>query len=158
MITRRLLILERLGALAGVIQKANGFDSDAGLRVYIGDAPELGPSDPDFAIAIVPGDELATEDGRISNTFPVEVQAIGKSGAVDAWINLELLLGDLKRAIELEDRTLGSILKGVMKRGPTRTLERPPGHTTIGAGIFYTCPYVDEWGNPGYGVPPAEET
>ena len=156
MITRRLLILERLGALAGTITKANGYDSDAGQKVFIGASPELGPADPDFAIAIVPGDELAVEDGRISNTFPVAVQAIGKAEAADAWINLELLLGDLKAAIELEDRTLGAILKGVMKRGPTRTLERPPGATTIGVEVFYQCPYVDEWGNPAYGVP--EET
>jgi hypothetical protein len=156
MITRRLLILQRLGALAGVIRKTNGYDSDAGAAVYIGAAPELGPNDPDYAIAIVPGDELTVEDGRLSNTFPVEVQAIGKSGAADAWINLELLVGDIKHAIELPDRTLGSVLKGVMKRGPTRTLERPPGSTTIGVGIFYTCPYLDEWGNPAYGVP--EET
>ncbi len=153
MITRRLLILERLGALAGVIQKANGYDTDAGLRVYIGAAPELADADPDYAIAIVPGDEITTEDGRLSNMFPVEVQAIGKAGAVDAWINLELLIGDLKHAIELEDRTLGSIVKGVMQRQTTRTLERPPGSTTIGAGIFYTFPYIDEWGNPSYGVP-----
>lgn len=156
MTTRRLLILERLGALAGAIQKVNGYDTDAGLRVYIGAAPELGPADPDYAIAIVPGDELPVEDGRIANTLPVAVQAIGKSDSADAWINLELLLGDLKKAIELEDRTLGSVLKGIMRRGPTRSLERPPGATTIGLEIFYTCPYVDEWGNPSYGVP--EET
>ncbi len=155
MITRRLLILQTLGALAGVIQRTNGYDSDAGLKVYIGAAPELGPSDPDYAIAIVPGDELATEDGRISNTFPVEVQAIGKAAAAEAWINLELLLGDLKHAIELEDRTLGSVLKGVMTRGATRTLERPAGSLTIGVGLVYVCPYVDEWGNPSYGVPEA---
>jgi len=153
MTTRRVLILERLGTLAGAIQIANGYDSDAGLRVYIGTAPELGPADPDYAIAIVPGDELADEQGRITNTLPVAVQAIGKSDAADAWINLELLLGDLKKAIELEDRTLGSVLKGIMKRGVTRSIERPPGATTIGLEIFYLCPYVDEWGNPSYGVP-----
>jgi hypothetical protein len=153
MITRRVLILERLATLAATITRANGYDSDAGLKVFIGGAPELGPADPDYAIALVPGDELAEEQGRISNTFPVAVQAIGKSDAADAWINLELLLGDLKKAIELEDRTLGSILKGVMKRGPTRSLERPPGATTIGLEIFYSCPYVDEWGNPSYGTP-----
>jgi hypothetical protein len=127
MITRRLLILTRLAALASTITKANGYDTDAGLKVYIGGAPELGPDDPDYAIAIVPGDELATEDGRISNSFPVAVQSIGKLSA------------------------------GVMKRGPTRTLERPPGSTTIGLEVFYTCPYLDEWGNPSYGVP-AEAT
>lgn len=153
MTTRRLLILERLGALVAVITKANGFDSDAGQAVYIGAAPELGPADPDYVIAIVPRDEIATEDGRISNVFPVEVQAIGKATAADAWINLELLLGDVKAAIELDDRTLGSILKGVMRRGPTRTIEREPGATTIGTAITYTCPYLDEWGNPSYGVP-----
>jgi len=155
MITRRVLILQRLGALIGTIQKANGFDTDAGLAVYIGVAPELGPSDPDYAIAVVPGDELATEQGRIDNTITVDVQAIGKATAADAWINLELLLGDIKAAIELEDRTLAGIFKGVMKRGPTRSLERQPGATTIGVGIFYSGTYVDEWGNPSYGVPEA---
>ena len=158
MITRRVLILQRLGALAALIQTANGYDTDTGLRVYLGAAPELGDADPDYAIAIVPGDEIPTEDGRIMNSFPVAIQAIGKSSAADAWINLELLLGDIKRAIENPaDRTLGSILKGVIKRGPTRSLERVPGATTIGLEIFYTCPYVDEWGNPSYGVP-AEES
>ncbi len=156
MITRRVLILQRLGALAGAIQKVNGYDTDAGLHVYIGAAPELGDADPDYVIAIVPGDELTTEQGRLLNVLPVEVQAIGKAGAVDAWINLELLIGDLKTAIQ-GDRTLGSILKGVMQRTATRTLERAPGSTTIGAGIVYTCPYVDEWDNPSYGVP-AEES
>jgi hypothetical protein len=155
MITRRLLILERFAALAGIIQKANGYDTDAGLKVYIGAAPELGPEDPDYAIAIVPGDELATEDGRISNVLPVAVQAIGKASVADAGIGVELLLGDVKHAIELEDRTLGSVLKGVMKRGPTRTMERAPGTTTIGLEVMYTCPYIDEWGNPSYGVPEA---
>lgn len=157
MITRRVLILQRLGALAGRIQKANGFDTDAGLAVYIGVAPELGPSDPDYAIAVVPAEELHTEDGRITNAFPVEVQAIGKAAAADAWIGVELLVGDIKAALEdPNDRTLGSVLKGVMKRVTTRTLERQPGATTIGTGIVYACPYVDEWGNPSYGVP--EET
>lgn len=153
MITRRVLILQRFGALLGTIQVANGFDTDAGLKVYIGAAPELGPTDPDYAIVVVPRDELATEEGRIANVIPVEVQAIGKVTIPDAWIGVELLLGDIKGAVELEDRTLGSILKGVMKRGPTRTLEREPGSTTIGTAIVYTCPYVDEWGNPSYGVP-----
>lgn len=156
MITRRLLILQRLGALVGAIQKVNGFDTDAGLAVYIGTAPELGPTDPDYAIAIVPGDENATEDGRISNLFAVQVQAIGKAGIAEAWIGVELLLGDLKEAIEdPNDRTLGSIFKGVLKRGPTRTLERPPGSTTIGTTITYSGTYIDEWGNPSYGVPEA---
>ena len=155
MITRRLLILERLGALVEVITIAHGYDSDAGAAVYIGTAPELAQGDPDFAIAIVPGNELSVEQGRLSNTFVVEVQAIGKAAAAEAWIVLEMLLGDIKRAIELEDRTLGSILKGVMTRGSTRTLERPPGSTTIGLGVSYTCPYLDEWGNPAYGVPEA---
>jgi len=157
MITRRAVILERLGALAARIQKANGFDTDAGLAVSIGAAPELGPSDPDYAIAIVPAEELHTEDGRITNGLPVEVQAIGKATARDAWIGVELLLGDIKGALEdPHDRTLGSALKGVMRRVTTRTLERQPGSTTIGIGIIYACPYVDEWGNPSYGVP--EET
>lgn len=154
MITRRAVILERIGRLAARITKANGFDTDAGLAVYIGIAPELGDKDPDYAIAIVPREELHEEQGRITNGLPIEVQAIGKATATDAWIGVELLLGDIKAGIEdPNDRTLGAVLKGTMKRVTTRTLERQPGSTTIGVGIVYACPYVDEWGNPTYGVP-----
>lgn len=158
MITRRALILERLAVLAARITKANGFDTDAGAAVYIGIAPELGPNDPDYVIAIVPAEELHTEDGRITNGLPIEVQAIGKTTAPNAWIGVELLLGDIKAGIEdPNDRTLGAVLKGTMKRVTTRTLERQPGATSIGVAIIYACPYVDEWGNPSYGVP-AEES
>jgi len=157
-IPKRLVILERLALLASTIRIANGFRSDAGLRVYLGAAPELGPNDPPDAIAIVPRDDLAQEQGRISVVFPVEVQAIGNASLEAPWRAVEFLIADLKIAIELEDRTLGSLLKGVMSRGPTRTLERVPGVTTMGVGIVYFCPFIEEWGNPAYGSPIEEET
>jgi hypothetical protein len=155
--TRRLLILERLAARAAVITIANGFATNAGASLYLGAAPELSDGDPDEAIAIVPRDDTPTEPtGRVDVILPVEIQAIAKASLEEPWTRVELLIGDLKRAIELEDRTLGSTLKGQMKRGPTRTLERLAGSTTVGAGVLYLCPYVEEWGNPAYGVPPEE--
>jgi hypothetical protein len=157
-VTRRLLILERLAALAAVVTRANGFASDAGLHVYLGAAPELGPDDPDEAIAIVPREDVASEPNYQNVDLPVEIQAIAKATLTEPWIAVEALLGAIKLAIELEDRTLGSLLKGRMTRVSTRTLERPPGSTTIGLGVTYRCPYVEPWGDPAIGVPAEEST
>lgn len=150
--TRRLLILLRLGQLLSVITKANDFTTDAGLKIYIGAAPELGPGDEDDAIAIVPRDDLPTESGYQWTKLPVEIQAIGKASVADAWTALEVLLGAVKIAVEVQDRTLGSLLKGDMMRGATRVVERPPGSPTIGLGVIYVCSYVEPWGNPTIGV------
>lgn len=150
--TRRLLILDRLAERASVITRANGFPSDAGAKVYLGAAPELADGDPDEAIALVPRDDSPREQGYQWTTLPVEIQAIAKASIAEPWLAVELLLGAIKVAIELEDRTLGSLLKGDMTRGPTRTLEREPGSTTIGLGVTYLCSYVEPWGDPAIGV------
>jgi hypothetical protein len=150
--TRRLLILSRLADRQSVITIANGFTTDAGLKIYIGAAPELSDGDPDEAIAIVPRDDLPKESGYQWTTLPVEIQALGKAGTADAWSKLEVLLGAIKIATELPDRTLGSLLKGDMTRGSTRVVERPPGSTTIALGVIYVCSYVEPWGNPTIGV------
>ncbi len=150
--TRRLLILERLAQLAARITLANGFPTDAGARIYLGGAPELGPEDPADAIAIVPRDDQPREPNYLWIVLPVEIQAIAKATIADPWIAVEVLLGSIKLAIELEDRTLGSLLKGDMTRGPTRTLERQPGSLTIGVGVTYYCSYVEPWGNPAIGI------
>lgn len=155
--TRRLLILERLAALAATITIANGFTIDTGLRVHLGAAPELSDNDPDDAIAIIPREDSVTEPNYQIVILPVEIQAIAKASIASPWLAVEVLLGSIKIAIEHEDRTLGAILKGAIRRGPTRTLERPPGSTTIGVGVIYMCEYVEPWGNPAIGVP-AEET
>lgn len=156
--TRRLLILLRLGARLSVLTTANGFTTDAGLHVYIGAAPELGDGDPDDAIAVVPRDDLATEEyGKQWIKLPIEIQAIGKASIADAWSKLEVLLGAIKIAIENPaDRNLADggapLLKGDMTRGATRVVERPPGSPTIALGVVYLCSYVEPWGNPTIGV------
>lgn len=149
--TRRLQILSSLAARVAVITVANGYPTDAGLRIYIGAAPELAEGDPPDAIAIVPRDDAPSEPNYQWVRLPVEIQALGKAAA-DSYIALEVLIGAIKVAIELEDRTLGSLLTGFMLRGPTRTLEREPGSTTIGLAVTYFCSYVEPWGDPAIGV------
>lgn len=153
--TRRLMILDELARRAGVITTANGFPSNAGARVYLGAAPELGDGDPNEALAIVPRDDSPTEPNYQFVTLPIEIQAIAKASIEEPWIAVEVLLGAIKLAIELPDRTLGSLLKAQIRRGPTRSLERVPGSTTVGAGVLYLCEYVEPWGNPAIGVPEA---
>ncbi len=146
--TTRQLILAAFLAAVREITIANGFATDAGNTVYIGETAQLGDDDPDQAIALVVDDDDARSPGYVFVTLPIVVQALAKADLDEPWLVVESLLGDLKRAIETEDRTLGGLLKSELQRGSTRTLAREPGSTTVGAAITYRCEYVEVWGNP----------
>jgi hypothetical protein len=147
-VTKRLRILDAMAVLLSEITIANGYETNAGQALYIGAAPELSENDPPAGIAIVPQDAVTRENGPQWEVFPLDVQAIAYADLEQPWIAVELVIGDLKRAIERTDRTLGSILKGDLVRGSTKTLERLPGSKTVGAGVTYLCSFVEPWGNP----------
>ena len=147
-VTKRLRILDAMAARLSAITIANGYETNAGQALYIGAAPELSENDPPAGIAIVPLDTTTREDGPIWETFPLDIQAIAYADLEQPWIAVELVIGDIKRAIEQEDRTLSSILKGDLDRNSTKTLERQPGSKTVGAGVTYVCSFVEPWGNP----------
>jgi len=137
-----------MAALLSTISIANGYETNAGAALYIGAAPELAEADPPAGVALVPLDAVTRESGPQWESFPIELQAIAYADLVQPWIAVELIIGDVKRAIEQADRTLGSVLKGDLVRNSTRTLERVPGSKTVGAGITYVCSFVEPWGNP----------
>jgi hypothetical protein len=149
MASNRESILAALLARVGAIQIAAGFTSDAGLAVTLGESPLLGPDDPDVAIAILVNDDDPKYQGmQIMIRLPVSIQALANPNLADPWLAVEALLGDIKRAVELEDRTLGGLVKRQIERGPTRTVLREPGSTVVGAQVTYICPYTECWGNP----------
>jgi hypothetical protein len=135
-------VVSRLAA----ITVAGGFNTDAGRAIYLGLTPQLGPNDPDVALAIVPGDEEPRWQGLKGQVaWPIEIQAVAKDDLDDPWTLVEALLEDIKRAMETPDRKIAG---WDMTRGRTRTLEREAGTTVVGAGITYVVAYAETWGHP----------
>jgi hypothetical protein len=131
------------------IATADGFDTDAGRTVFLGEAPQLGESDPSEAIALVVGDDQVKYQGvNLLIALPISIQALAKADLEQPWLAAEAVLGDIKRAVELADRTLGGLVQRQFERGTTRALPRVPGSTTVGIVIEYQAPYVEAWGNP----------
>lgn len=143
-------ILVALKTRLQAITVANGFESNAGSTVRLADSIELGPDDPDTAIRLIPEPDVVKylgEQARID--LPVLIAATARASVADPLLAIESLLGDIKRAVELSDRTLGGTLGRLrLERGSTEVLDREPGSTVIGVGIRYIAPYVEVWGDP----------
>lgn len=146
-VSRRQQILAALLTLAGTVTVENGYATDAGLRVFLGDEVMLGDDDPPSAIAIVVQDSVPSQPtGYIDEPLDVEVQALVKADLEQPYIAAEVLLADIKQAFETADRTLGGLLKGEMTLGPTRVVPRQPGALTVGVGVTYRTRFLRQWG------------
>lgn len=149
---RRYQVIAAIADRLREIKIANGFNTDAGEAVNVGFAPALGDDDSEIAIAILIDDDDAPnfEQEQVFYNLPVEIQALASSARDREmpWMVIEQLLQDIKRAMELEDRTLGKLLSHWMTRGVTRTLPREAGSHTRGLAITYRFPIAEKWGNP----------
>src|SRR5689334_19008021 len=106
--SRRQTILERLRDRCGAIAIADGFETNAGEHVFLGEAHGFGPDDPPIAIVVVVGEETPKYTGEnIAIDLPIVFQALASADLDEPWIAVEQLLSDIKRAVELPDRTLG---------------------------------------------------
>ena len=149
MASKREAILTALIARVSAIQVANGFATDAGAVVIVGETPELGPDDPTVALAVILGDDQPGYQGEhVFVELPIGIQALARADLEQPWLSIEAVIADIKRAVELEDRTLGGVVRRFLQRGPTRALPREPGSTTVGAVVTYIAPFVEQWGNP----------
>lgn len=149
-------ILERLSA----IKTADGFQTDAGAGpVWHGQNIELGDDDPDAVLGLAIGDEIPTGSlEKLTYDLPIEIQAVIKANLANPTLTIEAMVGDIKRAIEKEDRTLGRALDGSLLvngngnhgliRGGVASLPREPGSSTVGAGVVYRAKLVEVWGQP----------
>lgn len=148
MSTRQAILSELLGRV-GRITIGNGFATDAGQKVFVGETPVLGPDDPETAIALVVGNDTQPDEflgDDILTRLPIEVQAIARADLDQPWLTVEAVIADVKHAIETADRTLGGLLARNLLRGTTRTLPREPGATAIGAAVQYAAIYLETWG------------
>ncbi len=147
--TTRQAILDAIRTRLAGITVANGFATDAGLTLLLGETPRLGSDDPDIAIAIVVGaDDPQYQGANLSITLPVELHAIARPDLDQPWVAVETVLADIKRAIELEDRTLDGLVPRRLERGSTQTLERETGEDVVGVSVTYLASYVEGWGAP----------
>lgn len=149
--SRRQMILTELLARARSISIDNGYATDAGERVFFGEAPEFGDSDQDpvNAIVMVVQDSQPQDRSQIvADTVAVEFQATARADLEQPYVAAEDLLSDIMRAVEQPDRTLGSLAKGEMAIGAIRTVPREPGMTSVAMGVTYVVPYHRRWGQP----------
>lgn len=139
--------LEAFKVRLQAIAKTDGFETDAGSAVYMNEVPAMGPDDPDALIAMVVGDEQPKHQAYgLSMTLPIEVQAIVKTTLDEPWVAAEQMLSDIKKAVELENRTLGRLLLHPLERGITRILPRETGSSFVGVGITYSMERTEAWG------------
>jgi hypothetical protein len=147
--SRRQQVIEALKARVAAITIAGGFNTDAGSLVFLNETPALGPDDPDVAIAMLIRDDDPSYHGeQVFYRLPIEFQALAKADLAAPWVIVEQVLQDIKRAVELADRTLGRLLRTNLERRSTRTLEREQGSTAVGVAITYEAPIAETWGTP----------
>ena len=148
-VSRRQRILDWFRTQLETITRANGFRTDAGAAIYLGGIPELGPDEPDVAIALtVEPDEPSVDLKHVVIRLPLEIHALAKGSMNEPWTAIEAVLSDIKEAIEQQDRTLGGLVLNRIERGQTQTIPRQAGSLTVGVTIGYIAPYKERWGNP----------
>ena len=153
MATRRQQIITEIVARLQAITKANGFETDAGEHVFVGEIVRFGENDPDSAINVVVGEEISVSQRvKVIYDFTLDLQALFKADLDDTWERIELTIGDIKRAVELDDRTLDGAVNGNGQSGLERvgatTIPREPGSPVIGASVTYNARCNDTWGSP----------
>lgn len=136
------------------IQRVNGFRTDAGLCVVVG-IMALGPDDASAAICIVPGPTQPLGSGMNEHqptTLPLQIAAVARVNNMahisEAWLTAEAVVADVVAAMEDDDddRTLGGLVHGDLRRGVVEPLERDSGLLDVGLLVNYEAPYRTTWG------------
>jgi hypothetical protein len=153
--SRRKRILDAFKARIEVIRVEDGFETDLGLNVLMWELPAFGPDDPKQVVAIIPReDQVSAALNNIPIDLPVDVAVLVAPDVTNPGALIEAGLADVKKAVELEDRTLGGLLRGGRNnpggivRGTTEPYPRVGGSQVTGASITYVLPYVEAYGYP----------
>lgn len=159
--SKRHLALDDLRNRLSYITVENGYNSDAGKNIFLGEAPTWGPDDEPAGLAIEIGDDsVNVQGGLITCRVPVRIWAVIPVETEDPLLPIEEIIADIKEAVEIErdgslDRSLGAIGTDPatdpmgLERGSTRALRRPEGSEYIGASVEYILTFVEQWGGGG---------
>jgi hypothetical protein len=141
--SRRQSIIEALASRLENIQVAEGYNTDAGSMVFLGEDPTFGPDDPAVALAVNVGDAVEGRQPMVTE-MPLEVVALVRADITAPLLAMEQVIADIRAAVET-DHTLGGTCKQ-LTRGAVRALPRETGHTVVGASVEYTALYSEMWG------------
>lgn len=157
---RRRAILDLCERLSK-ITKANGYNSDAGLNIFVNEAPKWGEDDPSSALSVVVGADSVQQMGRrVLSRIPVQVQAFVPATVEAPFFAVENIVADVRFAVEIEghgpdrgdrDRSLDGTTPKGLERGTTQPVERPAGSSYVGTSCEYVVVIQDAWGQPGDG-------
>lgn len=146
-------ILEYVRDRLELIQVANGYNTDAGLAVLLGESVNLGPDDANSALLIELGDDVPPEHGfgdhsgeSLGVGLPVSIHGYVRSDIDAPYLAREALIVDIKKAVELADAWPASV-KSVERAG-TRRFDREEGTDPVGGSVDYGIVYVETWGAP----------
>lgn len=156
MSSRRQLVLAALATLLEEVSVANGFNTDAGAMVRLGQELELGDNDPDSAILIVSGIETFNQpqDRKLFSQWPLSIRAVVKvaDDIDDAWMAAELIVADIEKAIEVADPTFGGLVNYNGNHGlilqSIETVERDAGSPVVGIDVVFIAKLQRTWGDP----------
>jgi hypothetical protein len=152
--SRREQILDKSLDRLGVISTTAGYATDAGESVHLGEHPPIGPDDPQAGIVVMVGEDAPNVRGNaIFNKLRLAIQGVVKVESLSeirsAYRKAEAIAADIKRAFELDDRSMGGLVTGLgLERGITRVLDREPGSEYVGVEVEYFAPMKEEWGTP----------
>lgn len=154
----------RQAALAELVRRLeqvaidNNFQTNAGQKVFLGEAVQLGPDDPEATIAVVVQPDNPTHSMvNVGIELTVEIVAVVRENAAvitepgrerAPWFTIEAILADIKRAVETDYDLGGILLTNGLRRGSTRPLEREAGSEFVGASVEYVLHYAERWGQP----------
>ncbi len=156
--------LAALRARLAYITIAHGYYTDAGLYIFMGEAPNYGSDeDPPAALVLAAGADNVTQQGaRVVSEFTVEVQACVPVDLAEPLLAIERIIADIKAAVEIEGRnptppegdpSVDRSLDGIcaprgFRRGSTRPIAREVGSTYGGAVVEYVLTIAEKWGEP----------
>jgi hypothetical protein len=148
-VSLRQQILDALKDRLEEIRPGNGYETDAGLRVFQGRVA-LTEDDTLPVIALVPGDATVVVNAqRIKYRLPVTAEALTLADAIDPLVPAEALLADLKRALfRLDDRTLDGLVVDVEYGAPEGVEQRADGGTHVAARVTAVVTYMERYGDP----------
>jgi hypothetical protein len=148
MSARQDAINELVNRLTG-ITIAEGFSTDAGASVLLGEQPTFGPADAIASIAVVIGaDEPKFQAENVLVDLPVAVQLYVKAGESAPWNIIEGLISDVKTAVETDHNLSGTLVHRGLVRGSVTPMDRETGSEFVGAVVEYRLQYLEGWGSP----------
>jgi len=149
--SKRQDIFVNLRARLAEIQVANGYNTDAGLHILMGEVPHETLDDAAASLAVtVRDDEPGSQLEQVVVTLAVQVHGTMKVLDTAAPLDsIEALVADIKTAVEQPDRTLGGTLvaRGIT-RGSTQVFERSAGSEVVAVAVTYNLVFAEAWGNP----------